>query len=231
MKVPTSEQGVFVNRVYPTSTFSEKLREKDFVVSIDGFPVSNDGEVMIDTKKEFITDYIENKQLSENIELSYYRAGNKNSFTAKLQKTYSLELYRESSDDFLLQAGFVFQPISRSFFANEESDLDSSLRYHYSYFIQDLLYKYTARDIVLSFIFNDPETSKYKKYRYKVVETINGTIPKNMDDFRKIWSSGKNGMIVLKFRGMDLPIVLRNESTVQINQRVKKRYGANYADL
>lgn len=231
MKVPPSESGVFVNRVYPTSTFSEKLREKDFVVSIDGFPVSNDGEVMIDTKKEFITDYIENKQLSENIELSYYRAGNKNSFTAKLQKTYSLELYRESSDDFLLQAGFVFQPISRSFFANEESDLDSSLRYHYSYFIQDLLYKYTARDIVLSFIFNDPETSKYKKYRYKVVETINGTIPKNMDDFRKLWSSGKNGMIVLKFRGMDLPIVLRNESTVQINQRVKKRYGANYADL
>jgi S1-C subfamily serine protease len=231
LKVPKEETGIFINRVYPTSTFSDKLKEKDFLTTIDGFPISNDGEVITDAKKIFLTDYIESKQLGTNTEVSYYRVGIKNSIAVNLQKTYSLELYRESTDDYFLQAGFVFQPVSRSFFMNEEGDLDSSLRYHYSYFIQDLLYKYTARDIVLSFIFNDPETSKYKKFKFKVVESINGKVPKDTEDFKKIWSSNSKDFIILRFRGMDLPIVLRPESVTQINQRVKKRYGANYANF
>ncbi|TGK81621.1 serine protease [Leptospira noumeaensis] len=231
MKVPASQSGIFVNRIYPSSTFSKVLKEKDFVTAVDGLPLTNDGEISQANKKEFIIDWIENKQLNSKVIVSYYRAGKQYDAEVNLQKNYALDLYRDSTEDYFLQAGFVFQPITRSFFHSEDGDLDSSLKYHYSYFIQDLLYRYTVRDIVLSYTFNDPETSKYKKYKYKVVESINGRIPKDLNEFKTIWKDGKKGFIVLKFRGMDLPIVIRPESVYQMNQRVKKRYGANYEEF
>lgn len=231
MKVPSNETGIFVNRIYPSSTFSKVLKEKDFVTAFDGIPISNDGELTLSNKKEFIIDWIEDKQLNSKVSITYYRAGKQNQAEVNLQKNYALELYRDGTDDYFLQAGFVFQPITRSFFHSEDGDLDSSLQYHYSYFIQDLLYRYTTRDIVLSYAFSDPETSKYKKYKYKVVESINNRVPKDLNEFKAIWRENKRGMIVIKFRGMDLPIVLRPESIYQMNQRVKKRYGANYEEL
>ncbi len=231
LRIPAEESGIFVNRVYPQSTFSSLLKEKDFLVSIDGFNISNEGEINQTGKKEFIIEYIEGKQLGAKINLEVYRSGKKYQTEATLQKNFSLELYRENSDHYLLSAGFVFQPVSRSFFNSEEGDLDSSLKYHYSYFIQDLLYRYTNRDIVLSYTFDDPETAKYKKYKFKVLESINGVVPKDLDHLKQIWKENSRNFIVLRFRGMDLPIVLRPESVEQINVRVKKRYGANYETL
>lgn len=197
MKVPSDQTGIFVNRIYPSSTFSKVLKEKDFVTAVDSLPLSNDGEISESNKKEFIIDWIENKQLNSKVTVSYYRAGRKYDAEVNLQKNYALDLYRDSTEDYFLQAGFVFQPITRSFFHSEDGDLDSSLKYHYSYFIQDLLYRYTTRDIVLSYTFNDPETSKYKKYKYKVVESINGRVPKDLNEFKTIWKDGKKVLLSL----------------------------------
>ncbi|TGL60261.1 serine protease [Leptospira ognonensis] len=227
MRIPGEEKGVFINRIYPNSSFSKILKEKDFLVSIDNLPISVEGEVSIGKQKESIVDYIENKQMGETIAIEVYRSGKKYQGETNLQKNFALDLYRETADDYLLAAGFVFQPISRSFFNSDDGDLDSSIKYHYSYFIQDLLYRYTNRDVVLSFIFDDPEILKYKKYKYKVVESINGMVPKDLEDLKRIWQSHEKDFVILRFRGMELPIVLASESINQINVRVKKRYGAN----
>ena len=169
-------------------------------------------------------------KLGETLKVEVYRAGKKYSADTVLQKNFALDLYRETSDNYILNSGLVFQPISRSFFNNEDGELDSSIKYHYSYFIQDLLYRYTTRDIVLSYIFDDPEVQKYKKYKFKVVETINDRVPKDLNDFKKIWQENEKNFIVIRFRGLELPIVLSSESIQQINVRVKKRYGANYGE-
>ena len=191
MQIPTEVSGVFINRIYPNSTFSKVLHEKDFLVSLDGIPLSNEGEMISGQKKESIVDHIENRQLGETLKVEVYRAGKKYSADTVLQKNFALDLYRETSDNYILNSGLVFQPISRSFFNNEDGELDSSIKYHYSYFIQDLLYRYTTRDIVLSYIFDDPEVQKYKKYKFKVVETINDRVPKDLNDFKKIWQENE----------------------------------------
>jgi S1-C subfamily serine protease len=228
MKIPIEENGIFVNRIYPNSSFSKILKEKDFLVSIDNLPVSFEGEISTNNQKESIVDFIENKQMGETIVIEVYRAGKKYKADTILQKNFALDLYRETSDHYILNAGLVFQPISRSFFNSDDGDLDSSIKYHYSYFIQDLLYRYTNRDIILSYIFDDPEILKYKKYKFKVVESINGKVPKDLEDFKKIWQSNENHFIIIRFRGLELPVVLSAESITKINVRVKKRYGADY---
>jgi len=230
LKIPSEESGVFLNRVYPNSTFSSTLKEKDFLVSLDGLSITADGELKQQGVPIPLIDYIESKQLGNKISFELYRSGKKYQAEATLQKNFSLDLYREVSDNYHQEAGLVFQPISRSFFNSEDGDLDSSLKYHYSYFIQDILYRYTNRDIVLSFIFEDPENAKYKKYKFKVLESLNGVVPKDLNDLKKIWKENAKGFIVLRFRGMDLPIVLNQESITGINIRVKKRYGAGYEE-
>ncbi len=228
MKIPNEENGVFINRIYPNSSFSKILKEKDFLVSINGNPVSNEGEIVTNNQKESIADFIENKQMAETVEIEVYRAGKKYRAETNLQKNFALDLYREANDDYLLNSGLVFQPISRSFFNSEDGDLDSSIKYHYSYFIQDLLYRYTNRDIVLSYIFDDPDLLKYKKYKFKVIESLNGKVPKDLEDFKKIWQSNEKNFVIIRFRGMELPVILGSEAIERINIRVKKRYGANY---
>ncbi|MCZ8156675.1 MAG: trypsin-like peptidase domain-containing protein [Leptospira sp.] len=228
LKIPTDESGIFVNRIYPNSSFSNVLKEKDFLIQIDNLPISSEGEIVTNGRRESIIDFIESKQMGETISIEVYRAGKKYQADAVLQKNFALDLYRETPDSFFQSAGFVFQPISRSFFNSDDGDLDSSIKYHYSYFIQDLLYRYTNRDIVLSYIFDDPENFKYKKFKFKVVESINGKVPKDIEDFKRIWGENQKNFVILKFRGMDFQIVLSSESIQQINVRVKKRYGANY---
>jgi len=228
MKIADEENGVFVNRIYPNSSFSKILKEKDFLVSVDNQPISFEGEVTSNNAKESIVDFIENKQMGETIAIEVYRAGKKYKSETILQKNFALDLYRETNDDYFLNAGLVFQPISRSFFNSDDGDLDSSIKYHYSYFIQDLLYRYTNRDIILSYIFDDPDILKYRKYKFKVVESINGKVPKDLEDFKRIWQSNERNFVILRFRGLELPIVLSSEAIGQINVKVKKRYGANY---
>jgi len=226
LRIPKDESGVFVNRIYPNSSFSSLLLERDFVNSIDGFRITNEGEVYKEGTKISLIEYIENFQLGQKISFGIYRKGKSEQVTAELKKNSSLTLYRDSPEEYFSQAGLVFQPVSKVFFGSEEGDLNSSLKYHYSYFIQDILYRYVDRDIVLSYVFDDPETDKYKSYKFKVLESINGTIPKDLTDLKRIWKENKKNYVILKFRGMDQSIVFAPDSTKAIQIRVKKRYGA-----
>ncbi len=231
MKIPVSESGIFLNRIYPNSSFSNSLKERDFLTSIDGFAISNEGEVLREGKKEPLIEYIERFQMGTGVLFELYRNGKKFQTSSNLKKNVSLGLYRDSPDDHFIQSGLVFQPISKSFFGFEDGDLDSSLKYHYSYFIQDMLFRFVERDIVLSYIFDDPETSKYKKFKFKVVESINGYVPKDLNDFKKAWKENEKNFIVLKFRGLDQTLVFDSDAIRKINIRTRKRYGAIHEEL
>ncbi|OCC29006.1 Serine protease [Leptospira interrogans serovar Canicola] len=102
--------------------------------------------------------------------------------------------------------------------------MESSLRYHYSYYIQDELYRFTDRDILLSGIYPDPLNSKYASYRYKILESINDRTPSDLEDFKSLWKKFYGGTISLKFRGVNLPIILDQDTIDKINIRIKKRF-------
>jgi S1-C subfamily serine protease len=226
-KIPIENKGILLNAIYPQSSFYDYLKEKDFLYRIDEFAISNEGDLITEPSINLI-DYLENKFIGDSVTMYFYRNGEKFKTTAKLKKTNSLDLYRDESTKYYINSGLVFQPVSRVFFANQDlTTLDSSSKYHFSYYIQDKLYKYNNRDIVLSYLFDDPENLRYKKYSMKIVETINGIAPSDLKDFIDLWKKYQSQPILIKFRGIDLPIVLTPEFSDRINIRVKKRYGVD----
>lgn len=227
-KVPPETQGILINAIYPQSSFYEYLREKDFIFRIDDYPLNNEGELVSDKPLSMI-DYLENKFIGDSVTIYFYRNGEKYKASSKLKKTDSLDLYRDESSSYFVNAGLVFQPVSRAFFSNQEiASLDSSSKYHYSYYIQDKLYRFNDRDIVLGYIFDDPENLRYKDYRLKIVETINGYTAKDLSDFSRLWKKFDKQAIQIKFRGIDLPIILTPKNVDKINIRIKKRYGVDH---
>lgn len=224
-KIPSDTQGIFLNSIYPKSAFFDFLKPGDFIFRVDEYYLTQDGDLISD-KKQNLVDYIEEKFVGEPVTFYFFRDGKKYKTTANLSLTQSLDLYREESGDYYLNSGLVFQPVSRIFFSTMDfTNMDSSAKYHFSYFIQDRLYRYTNRDILLSYVFNDPENFLYHSYKYKVVETINGYSPQDLKHFNELFGRFSHEPILIKFRGVDLPIVITPENRKKINIRVQKRYG------
>ncbi|PJZ69042.1 serine protease [Leptospira perolatii] len=223
LTIPEGLQGILVNKVYPDSSFSEVLRQEDFIYKIDDSFLNSEGG-LLESSNRSVIDLIEPRFVGENITLYFYRSGKHYKIATPLKKTKSLELYREQELRNFLGAGLLFQPVNRALFGKEGKRIEAALRYHYSYFIQDDLYRFTERDLLLTTVFPDPLNSKYIPYRFKILESINGKTPSNLEDFKNLWNSFSGGNIVLKFRGISLPVVFNRESIRTIDARVRKRF-------
>lgn len=225
-KIPDNIKGVLINTIYPGSPFFELLKPGDYLYKVDEYTLNYEGEI-IQEKKIYIMDYVESKFIGENLTVYFIRDGKKYKTTSILNKLESIEMYRDENNDYYLNAGMVFQPISKTLFLRKEPyPIDSSARYYYSYFIQDRLYRWSERDIVLTYIFEDPENFRYRNLKYKIVESINGINPRNLEHFKEIWINSQSIPIVIQFRDSSLPVVITPENRRKINIRVQKRFGA-----
>lgn len=223
LKIPEGLNGILINTVYPDSSFSDLLQPEDFVYKIDQSYLNREGEIM-DTIGGFIADLIEEKFIGDPVKIFFYRNGKNHKIEGTLKRVPTLDLYRQQNKNpSFLSGGFLFQPVNRALVGGD-SRLESSLRYHYSYYIQDELYRFTDRDILLSGIYPDPLNSKYSGYRYKILESINDRTPSDLEDLKSLWKKFYGSTISLKFRGVNLPIVLDQDTIDKINIRIKKRF-------
>ncbi|TGM57060.1 S1C family serine protease [Leptospira adleri] len=226
LKIPEGLNGILINTVYPDSSFSDLLKPEDFVYKIDEAYLNDEGGIL-DPSGVFIGEMIENKFIGDPVKIFFYRNGKNYKVEGTLKRVPSLDLYRQQgSGTSFLSGGFLFQPVNRALAGGDSKRLESSLRYHYSYYIQDELYRFTDRDIILSGIYPDPLNSKYSGYRYKILESINDRTPSSLEDFKSLWKKFYGGTISLKFRGVNLPIILDQETIDKINVRIKKRFDA-----
>ncbi|TGM99420.1 S1C family serine protease [Leptospira yasudae] len=229
LKIPDGLNGILVNTVYPDSSFSDLLKPEDFVYKIDESYLTDEGGIMDPAGGGgmFIAEMIENKFIGDPIKIFFYRNGKNYKLEGTLKRVPSLDLYRQQgTNTSFLSGGFLFQPVNRALAGGDSKRLESSLRYHYSYYIQDELYRFTDRDIILSGVYPDPLNSKYAGYRYKILESINDRTPLNLEDFKSLWKKFYGGTISLKFRGVNLPIILDQDTIDKINVRIKKRFDA-----
>ena len=219
-RIPESVSGVLVSEVFPATSFASELKKDDFIFQIDDKNLSDTG---LTADGLSIEDLFAARFTGDEMTVHIYRNGLSHPVKARLKKSKILDVYRYNPEDYFLDSGLLFQPLSRSIFANKKNS--SSLSYHYEYFFNDSLYQHQRGNIILTKIFHDPENISYENFINRSVESINGKTPTDLQDFKNIWNRLKHETVMIKFRGTNLPLILSPSAREKINIRVKTRFG------
>lgn len=218
-KIPEGITGIFINAVYPGSTFSEVLQEKDFVFQIDDFKISNEGQP-IPFQGESILDYIEKKQVGESIRIYFIRGDKAYEASAVLVSNSKFANFRNPSEEVFSDSGLVFQKLDKSFFL-EDVNQDSLLKYRYSYHLQDKLYNQTSEEIVLTNVKEESKNPRAVKYKNKLIYSINDVPVKNFSDLKTLWKRFETKTLVLRFKSINLPLILSPSLRLEINNKLR----------
>ena len=106
-----------------------------------------------------------------------------------------------------------------------EGDIrDESIRYHFSYYLDNELYLDTPEIIVLSKILPDPINVYLKPFVNGIVDTINGRHIGTLEDVADAFGESPD-YYVIRLKGNGRPLVLEREAVQEARERILQRYG------
>jgi len=213
-RVPEETPGVFITSILRTSGFEKSLRPKDFLYAIDDIQIDQEG--LFGPNSE-ILDRFEKKSPGDCMKLSYFRDGKSVEVNHRLKKIPLIDFYRDHSLPTANCQGLMFRVMGKGAIDFSREDFESSLAYHYFYLAQDDLGNSSnSANFILIGASPDVQKNIHTGYENEIVESVNSTSPENFQNFEKICKNPKDEFIRIKFRGVNLPLILKNN-------RYKKR--------
>ena len=101
---------------------------------------------------------------------------------------------------------------------------DESIRYHFSYYLDNELYLDTPEIIVLSQVLPDPINVYLKPFVNRIVDTINGRHIGTLEDVAEVFGESPD-YYVIRLKGNGRPLVLERKAVQEARERILKRYG------
>jgi S1-C subfamily serine protease len=231
-KIPKDLNGVFVTKVLKGGSAEGFLKKNDLLLEIDGLPIGRNGTIVLD--KDARIDFVEivdNKHSGEQISFRIFRDGQliTVNFPAKRMDefTYMRHKYDEPFDYFVL-GGLVFQPISRDLLQewnkNNETQGGSQFLYRFFYFIDDDLCKDVESDVILYRKLAHPINTNSDYFLNMVVESVNDIKIQNIKHFKEIVAKKDYSFVKIKFRDIDVPLILKKEDIEKADKEVQTIY-------
>jgi S1-C subfamily serine protease len=212
------QTGIVITRVLDGSPASGLLREGDVLTHIDGIPVANDGTVSMrgqeDEGRILFTYLVSNKQMGEQVAVTILRDNTKVAMTLRAgAMPVRIPWYNEyeTPPRYVIYAGLVFQPLSRSYLQNWKEwwyDADKRMLYYYSYHQVDQQWTERQEFVVLARILPDPVNTYVGFAAEKVVQTINGVPINRLEDVVTALQRPAGGFHVIQVEGFEKPVVL-----------------------
>ena len=118
LKVPTGQQGVVVLSTLMHSSVENIFQKGDVITQIEDYDIDNDGMIDIYGLKLSLGEVIEQKQIGEKLDITYYRNGQKNTATATVALNRGILEYSKQFDmkpRYEVYAGLTFVPLTRNF--------------------------------------------------------------------------------------------------------------------
>ncbi|MDF3819873.1 trypsin-like peptidase domain-containing protein [Leptospira sp. 96542] len=226
--IPKTIEGVFVNKVLKGGSAEGHLLNGDFLVSIDGKKIGNNGSLIEESSIDFL-EVVDNKFANENIEFQLYRNKNLISVGFPAKKMPSMDLQRSRYDtgfDYFIFAGLVFQKSNRDLLEawskNGMTQGGSLLVYRFYYFNE--IKTDETEDVVLYRKLPHPINSGHDFYMNMVVKNVNGIQIKNLEHFKNILTTTKERFIQIYFHGIQIPLILSFEDSKLADIEIKKTY-------
>jgi S1-C subfamily serine protease len=215
-----------VGEVYAGGASDGYLKSGDVILSIDGLPVSSDGTVPMDGDQVEMAEVVERKFKGDTVAFDVIRDRKPVSVKVPLDRPWPFAMQANAYDKkprYLIYGGLVFQPLDANFI-NEYSPENLRLRYYYDHFISQALHLKKPEIVVLSNVLADPVNAYAAEFTQGIVEAVNGTPIKGLDDLAKAIDAGGE-YVVIEFLGPGRPLVLERKAAEIASPQILSRYG------
>lgn len=218
--------GVVVSEVMQAGASHGVLERGDVLLAIDDHPIYSDGRVDMDNDRVMLNEVVERKFKGDSVRMKILRNKQPQSVTIALNTPWPYLLQANQYDvqpRFLVYGGLVFQPLSNSFYSALQNK-PVTLRYYYSQFLEDELYLQHPEVVVISKILPDPVNSYLENFLYTIVEQVNGTRIRTLEDLAAALQKPAE-FYVIRVVGDPQPLVLEAQAVEQARERIARQYG------
>ncbi|KAJ6848620.1 protease Do-like 2, chloroplastic [Iris pallida] len=221
----SSNEGVLVRRVEPTSAANAVLKEGDVIVDFDGVNIGSEGTVPFRSTERIAFRYLISQKFAGDVaELGIIRNGTRMKVQTVLKPRVHLVPYHieEGQPSYFIIAGLVFTPLSEPLIIEECVDsigLKLLAKARYS------LARFEGEEIViLSQVLANEVNIGYEDMGNQQVLKLNGTRIKNIRHLAHLVDSCKDNYLVFEFEDKFLA-VLEQEAAATASPCILKDYG------
>ncbi|KAJ6854044.1 protease Do-like 2, chloroplastic [Iris pallida] len=221
----SSNEGVLVRRVEPTSAANAVLKEGDVIVDFDGVNIGSEGTVPFRSTERIAFRYLISQKFAGDVaELGIIRNGTRMKVQTVLKPRVHLVPYHieEGQPSYFIIAGLVFTPLSEPLIIEECVDsigLKLLAKARYS------LARFEGEEIViLSQVLANEVNIGYEDMGNQQVLKLNGTRIKNIRHLAHLVDTCKDNYLVFEFEDKFLA-VLEQEAAATASPCILKDYG------
>lgn len=230
--IKSQDTGVYIYSIIPDSSSDGFLFPGDVLLKINGYGISENGDVDLAGSRQPFSLVIDNLESGEIITTQVLRNGIVKTIKMKARPTPAFDHMRKNYDkppDYYIANGLLFQPLNANLMASYSASWKKypEILYRYNYFISGKIYKEVDQDIILTMRLGDPVNTYSGRYVNSIVYKINGKIVKNFDEFLVLFDDAlnRNRNVVIEFRGQDVPLILKKNDIVISKNRIRQKYG------
>lgn len=219
------DRGVMVSSVASAGCSAGILQQGDVLLSIDDHPIASDSFVELEGQRLQMAEIVERKFKGDSVKLHILRDKAERDVTVKLDAAWPFTMQANQYDvqpRYVLFGGLLFQPLSRNFLEAYGIE-DLRVRYYFNFFISDEIYRQHPEVIILSGILPDPINTYLGEFQNGIVDEINGTKIKSLDDVANEFKKTADDYVI-KLIGVGRPIVLERAAVEAARERIQSRY-------
>ncbi len=232
IKVPNGVEGIVVLSTMINSSVEGILKAGDVISSVDGYDIDNDGLVWIHGLKLHMSEVIEQKQIGDSVELTYYRDGTEATAEAEVALNRPVLAYWRQYDArprYLVFAGLTFVPVSRNYLETWGRSWILDLPFYLRYLFTDSDYlndEHKRKEyVVLSSILPDDINAYGENFVHHVVKSVNDEPIWKLGDIKEALDKDNGQYLTFEFMDMDRPFVMEASAARQRHEVILEKYG------
>ena len=219
------DRGVLVNTVIAAGASAKALKPGDVLLTIDDHPIASDSFVELEGTRVEMPEIVERKFKGDKVKLEILRDRQPMTVTIELGPLWPYLMQGRSYDvlpRYVVYGGLLFQPLSLDLMhAYQPQDL--RLRHYFDYYVSEQIYLEHPELIVLTNILPDPINTYLSPYRGGIVNTINDSKIRTLQDLAKAFEQPAERYVV-RMIGDGPPLVLDRAQVEAARERISKRY-------
>jgi len=235
--LPETMTGAVVYYVDPFGNASGLLLPSDVILSIDGFAISDDGNVELRGNTVDFQEIVEQKQAGTTVLFDVWRGRRKMQVTVPLSVPSDPFIFRNSYDElprYVIHGGLVFTTLSRGYLIALGRNLTErnahQLLYYSRYAKIDNLYRQHDEFVILSGVLPHPVNMFCNGFQNGIVTQANNKAVRNLDDLQKALQNPVEGYHLVRFAGLQDMLVMPARAAADANQEIGAAYGIDRAE-